>query len=151
MYCRHVTLRLDPQFAAADEAYLNQLLAHAPRLTWQAAFVTGPEPYWSILVAMPEPQPAAASFTPAPGDDEPLTEEQSAVYERLRTWRYERAQADKVPVYLVAHNASLQSIARHAARILNSADLAQVKQFGQRRAAKYGAEIMLLLHGVVES
>jgi ribonuclease D len=54
---------------------------------------------------------------------EPLTEEQSAVYERLRTWRYERAQTDKVPVYLVAHNASLQRIARNAARMLKSADL----------------------------
>jgi superfamily II DNA helicase RecQ len=150
MYCRHVMLRLNPQFAVADEAHLNQLLADAPRLTWQAAFVAGPEPYWSILIAMPEHQPAAASFTPAPSEDGVLTEQQSAVYERLRTWRQERARADNVPVYVVAHNASLQLIARRSALIVNGADLAEVKQFGRRRAAKYGAEILALLHGVVE-
>lgn len=150
MYCRHVTLRLDPQFAAADEAYLNQLLADAPRLTWQAAFVAGPAPYWSILIAMPEPRLEAAAFTPAHDEEAALTDQQTAVYEVLRAWRQERAKADNVPVYVVAHNASLEWIARRSAHILDDADLAQAKQFGRRRAEKYGAEILALLHGVVE-
>lgn len=149
MYCRHVMLRLDPQFAAADEASLNQLLANAPRLTWQAAFVPGPAPYWSILFAMPEPRPEAAAFTPAHDEAAALTDQQNAVYEVLRAWRQERAKADNVPVYVVAHNASLEWIARRSAVILNDADLAQAKQFGRRRTEKYGAEILALLHGVM--
>ena len=76
---------------------------------------------------------AASSTTPA---DEGL-------FERLRTWRLERARADAVPAYVVLHDATLRSLA--AAKPRSHADLAAVSGFGPTKLERYGTDVLELI------
>jgi len=85
----------------------------------------------------PSPRPAAPRErpTPPPGSE--------AGFETLRTWRAERARADGVPAYVVAHDATLLAIVE--ARPGSIADLGRVKGMGAARVERYGAEILAVL------
>ena len=77
--------------------------------------------------AVTEPRPR-----PALGDD-PLTE-------ALRAWRSERARADGVPAYVVAHDATIAAIVE--ARPRSTSALRGVKGMGPAKLDRYGAEIL---------
>lgn len=171
MQCRHFSIRLTPQHLIEDEDRLNAFLGQVAVHSVQGSLVGPRAERWSVLVffdaattpaprplaepeAAPPPRPvaeladapAAEPAPPAvPGSE--LTEAEREVYERLRAWRGERARADGVPPYVVAHNAALLQIARGHAAIADAADLAPLRQFGPQKAARYGAEIIRLLRG----
>lgn len=154
MRCQQLTLRLDPQFAAADERRLNHTIKDVDIFSFQTALVPGPSPYWSILIFSYDPAepagPAAApprpTAEPRPAEPEPtLTPAQEQLYALLRDWRATRAKADGVPPYLVAHNASLRAIAQQHPAISVADDLARIPQLGRRKIERYGAELLALL------
>lgn len=62
------------------------------------------------------------------------------VLEALQRWRRDRARADAVPAYVVAHDAMLFAIAE--ARPASITALARVKGIGPAKLERYGAEIM---------
>jgi len=65
------------------------------------------------------------------------------LFDALRTWRSERARADGVPAYVIAHDATLAEIA--AARPRSLAALGAVKGMGPTRLERYGSEILAVL------
>ena len=73
-------------------------------------------------------------------DDELLT--------KLKAWRLNRASADKVPAYIIAHNAFLEEIAQR--KPANAQQLLAVKGCGPRKVEVYGDDILQVLaaHGV---
>jgi ATP-dependent DNA helicase RecQ len=152
MQCRHFTIRLSPQHLIEDEERLNSFLGQVRVRSIQTSLVAPKGERWSVLVffegraATPGPAgqregPPAAEEGGAPE----LTAEEQGVYERLRAWRAERAKAEGVPPYVVAHNAALRYIARHHMSLAAAEDLAPIKQFGAQKAARYGADILQLL------
>jgi ATP-dependent DNA helicase RecQ len=72
-----------------------------------------------------------------------LSEADADLCQRLVAWRRERASADAVPAYVVAHNSTLVNIA--VTRPTTLAALAAVPGFGQSRAEKYGRELLRLI------
>ncbi|HET8522663.1 MAG TPA: HRDC domain-containing protein, partial [Thermomicrobiales bacterium] len=72
-----------------------------------------------------------------------LTPDDHALLEALYDWRRERASADAVPAYVVAHNSALRNLA--VARPRTTAELAAVSGFGPARAEKYGADLLRLI------
>ena len=72
-----------------------------------------------------------------------LSDEETAVFEKLRAWRNGRAEADGVPPYVVASNAELAGIARR--RPATIAVLREVDGIGEGKAARYGTDILALL------
>ncbi len=58
----------------------------------------------------------------------------------LRAWRLERARADAVPPYVIAHDTTLAAIVERSPRSL--AELARVPGIGPAKLDKYGAEIL---------
>jgi DNA helicase-2/ATP-dependent DNA helicase PcrA len=64
-------------------------------------------------------------------------------FDALRTWRAERARSDGVPAYVVAHDATLATIA--AAKPTSIAALSAVKGMGPARLERYGPEILAVL------
>ena len=85
----------------------------------------------------PAPRPGAVRQRVAP---EPGSQ---AGFEALRSWRAERAKADGVPAYVVAHDAMLLALVE--ARPASVADLGRVKGMGPARVERYGAEILAAL------
>jgi superfamily II DNA helicase RecQ len=65
------------------------------------------------------------------------------LFERLRTWRLERARADEVPAYVVLHDATLRELA--TAKPENARDLAAVKGFGPTKVERYGDDVLAVI------
>lgn len=159
MQCRHFTIRLSPQHLIEDEERLNTFLQQVRVHSVQTSLVAPKGERWSVLVFF-EKGPAAAA-PPTSGRDEtpPATEravaadlspDERRIYERLREWRGERAKAEGVPPYVVAHNAALVQIARHHMSLAAAEDLAPIARFGAQKAARYGADILQLLQTAPE-
>ncbi|PTA67065.1 HRDC domain-containing protein [Deinococcus arcticus] len=106
--------------------------------------------------AAPAPQPAPAA-EPAPvmlppdlpgGKEDPaagLTDEQAAVYARLREWRNAEAKRQEISRFIVASNATLAEIARRVP--YTEADLRAVRGMGPERLRKYGQKILEVVRG----
>jgi superfamily II DNA helicase RecQ len=113
--------------------------------------VAAPPPIHQIQTLPPEipispktpPVKSAEAESPV---SEPLvlTPAQENKFNALKQWRNERAAADGLPPYMIAPNDALMSIA--AAEINAPEDLLAVKGFGEKRAQKYGEEILRVLH-----
>jgi len=67
------------------------------------------------------------------------------LFERLRSWRSEQAKKQQVPAYVVLHNSHLEDISTHKPRTMH--ELGAIKGIGLRRAARYGDELLALIHG----
>jgi superfamily II DNA helicase RecQ len=79
---------------------------------------------------------SAAVAAPSVGTD-------GALLEALQGWRRDRAKADAVPAYVVAHNATLAAIAE--ARPDTIAALRRVRGMGPAKLDGYGVEILAIV------
>ncbi|MCH9687660.1 MAG: HRDC domain-containing protein [Deltaproteobacteria bacterium] len=93
---------------------------------------------------------------PTPGDDTPvatetrpgtngLTAEQRQLYDTIRHWRYETAQRDGVPPYVVLTNLNLAALVREQPASLTA--LGQVRGIGKAKLARHGEALLALLRG----
>jgi ATP-dependent DNA helicase RecQ len=69
----------------------------------------------------------------------------AGLFERLRDWRRQTAQAHDVPAYVIFHDATLQEIA--ARRPASLADLAGISGIGARKLEAYGTALLALVAG----
>jgi ATP-dependent DNA helicase RecQ len=74
------------------------------------------------------------------GDDTKIDEE---LWQQLRAWRLEQAQAQEVPAFVIFHDATLRRIA--ALRPADLDELAAIKGIGPSKLEKYGQEVLALL------
>jgi DNA helicase-2/ATP-dependent DNA helicase PcrA len=84
------------------------------------------------------PRPTAPPRTHQPTADGP-------VMEALRAWRLQRARADAMPAYVIAHDSVLAEIA--ARRPGSLEQLGRVPGIGPAKLERYGAEILAILAG----
>jgi ATP-dependent DNA helicase RecQ len=96
-------------------------------------------------VPMPKPPRAARTAAKAgAGQARPeaadLSPEDTAMFEKLRTWRGTTAKEQGVPAYVVFHDATLRQIA--TARPATLAELAEINGVGEAKLAKYGAGVL---------
>ncbi|HKG24103.1 MAG TPA: RecQ family ATP-dependent DNA helicase, partial [Thermomicrobiales bacterium] len=104
-----------------------------------ASFATAARPAASTK---PRTEPSSKSSLP-PTEDGDLTEEDQVLLDRLFAWRRERASAEAVPPYVIAHNSALRNLA--VTRPTTTAMLAAVPGFGPHRVERYGAELLRLI------
>ena len=74
-----------------------------------------------------------------------IAEADTGLFDSLKAWRLERARADKVPPYVIAHDSTLAAIA--AARPGTEIDLLGVRGMGSKRVEAYGDEILGIVQG----
>ncbi|AFZ66689.1 HRDC domain-containing protein [Deinococcus peraridilitoris] len=123
-----------------------------PAVPGEAADVDDVQDEATALHAEPQPEgPLAPDLPQAPGSGEGdptagLSEEQLAAFERLREWRNAEARRQEVSRFIVASNATLAEIARHAPQ--NEAELRQVKGMGPERVRKYAERILNMTRGL---
>jgi ATP-dependent DNA helicase PIF1 len=67
------------------------------------------------------------------------------LFSKLRTWRMEQARRQSVAPFMVAHDATLQELAR--IKPVSVQKLLGVKGFGPMKVEKYGAELVALIAG----
>ncbi|HMJ75307.1 MAG TPA: ATP-dependent DNA helicase UvrD2, partial [Iamia sp.] len=163
-----VTSGLLPHRLAADEEEERRVLHVAITRARQRVVVLGdesrPSPFLAELtgaaphtlapspIVRPGARTAAASASSsgrsrseggrAPKGD-PLEGEEAAREERLKAWRRERSQADAVPAYVVASDATLRAIAQRAPT--TPRELATCPGIGPAKLDKYGDAILALI------
>ena len=72
---------------------------------------------------------------------EPIVDE--ALFLKLKTWRFKRAAADKVPPFMIAHNSALSGVA--AAPPATAEQLLALPGFGKRKVEAYGPDILAIV------
>lgn len=75
-----------------------------------------------------------------PRPTEATAPENKELFEALRRWRADRAAADKVPPYIIAHDKTLQEISRRLPT--SESQLLAINGFGAAKLAKYGPDIL---------
>ncbi|MGC1177222.1 MAG: HRDC domain-containing protein, partial [Candidatus Saccharimonadales bacterium] len=66
-----------------------------------------------------------------------------ALFEKLKAWRFQRAQTDKVPAFMIAHNTTLSAVA--TAIPTTSQQLLALPGFGSRKVEQYGPDILAII------
>ncbi|MCP2015184.1 hypothetical protein L1280_002345 [Deinococcus sp. HSC-46F16] len=121
----------------ADEAADDES-ASAPEPTPQ------PDPVPATPDLAPDlPVAAEAGAAPDPAAD--LTDEQAAIYARLREWRNAEAKRQEVSRFIIASNATLAEIARRVPYTMD--DLKAVRGMGPERLRKYGEKLLEVVRG----
>jgi ATP-dependent exoDNAse (exonuclease V) alpha subunit len=72
---------------------------------------------------------------------EPIVDE--ALFQKLKAWRFQRAAADKVPAFMIAHNSALSGIA--AAPPATAEQLLALPGLGKRKVEAYGSDILAII------
>ena len=98
-------------------------------------------PAESLPLQLPPDLPVQASAAATEG----LSDEQMAVYARLREWRNAEAKRQSVSSFIIASNATLAEVARQVP--YTEADLKAVKGMGPERLRKYGEKILEVVRG----
>ncbi|MDO4262800.1 MAG: HRDC domain-containing protein, partial [Deinococcus sp.] len=101
------------------------------------------EPAAALQPDLPVPAAQPGSGKPDPTAD--LTDEQSAVFARLRDWRNAEASRQEISRFIVASNATLAEIARRVPYTVE--DLQTIKGMGPARLSKYGEAIVQVVRG----
>jgi superfamily II DNA helicase RecQ len=85
-----------------------------------------------LLRVVPEVAAPRIATAATPADE--------GLFERLRTWRRQRASADEVPAYVILHDRTLRELA--ACQPRSHADLAAVNGFGPAKLERYGTDVL---------
>ncbi len=75
--------------------------------------------------------------------DQPLTADETVLFDRLRSLRKNLAAAEGVPPYCVAHDRMLRELVRARPRTIE--DLRGVRGFGPKNSAKYGPQFLAVV------
>ena len=144
--------RLDrPPFKVMAEATLMELTRRAPRRQEELRGVPGMSPDQvrrrgvALLHAIEKGLQAPAQYPPREARE---PEEVRDRYDRLHTWRKDRARARGVESDVIVPRTTLQDLARRAPRTHD--ELATIKDFGPWRRNAYGDEILALLVSVAQ-
>jgi superfamily II DNA helicase RecQ len=169
MKCKTFKIHLQEETGNLAEVKLNKFLEDL-NVTQVFASVVSDE-YWSVLVFYDDnfsavkapvqklenttnnfeeisaPKASAAKFAKSEvASVEPivLTTDEEKIYAALREWRNEQAARDGLPPYMIAHNDSLMTMAKIKPK--SREELVQIKGFGEKRAEKYGEELLQIIN-----
>ena len=141
-------IRLDQYFLMKDQKELDEFLHSNEILKYESAFVNLEEQYWSVIVYFNEAktevkEPKSEKYS---ADDEPLNLGEIKIMDSLKLWRSEKAKDQKLPVYFIATNKELFSIAKY--KPAKKEELQEIKGFGKHKIENYGEEIIEILESV---
>lgn len=90
----------------------------------------------------PEPTEEATPLGGPTSQEVPYDE---SLFDELRKWRLERARAEKVAPFMIAHDSALQELARR--KPATPQKLLATKGFGPKKAESYGPDILAIING----
>jgi superfamily II DNA helicase RecQ len=135
-------IRLSKEHSENDQSKMNAFLDTVNVKLSSANFVTtGTIDYWSAVVFY-MPKTTAASKE----DVEALTENETKIFNTLRTWRNDLAQKLDWTAFRICHNSHLIAIAKANPQTID--ELKKIKSFGELRTEKYGDDIIAVLNAL---
>jgi ATP-dependent DNA helicase RecQ len=104
-----------------------------------------PNPLQTAAPARIMPRVSMSAAASAQASDAPLDADEDDRFERLRAWRRIEAERQKLPPYVIFHDATLRSIAQVNPTTLET--MSHISGIGPRKLESYGAAVLELLHG----
>lgn len=106
------------------------------------------ENYWSVILYYEElkvqfNEPKNEKYS---AEQEQLNSDEIKILDSLKLWRSEKAKEKSLPVYFIATNKELLSIAKY--KPIKKEELLDIKGFGKFKIENYGGEIIQILETV---
>ena len=142
-------IRLSEEFIYSDQKLLDRFLEENNILKYETAFVKDDESYWSVVLYFEELKVLVNENQPEKyiaDADSVLSEDEIKILDSLKIWRSEKAKDQKLPVYFIATNKELFSIAKY--KPAKKEELRDIKGFGKHKIENYGEEIIEILEMV---
>lgn len=142
-------IRLSEDYIYQDQKILDTFLQEKNILKYETAFVKEDESYWSVILYFEELIAQLNESKPrkySAEEDHPLSSDEIKILDSLRLWRTEKAREKSLPVYLIATNKELSSIAKY--KPAKKEELLDIKGFGKYKIENYGEEIIEILEMV---
>ena len=141
-------IRLSEEFIYDDQKRLDRFLQENNILKYETAFVKEEENYWSVILYYEElkvqfNEPKNEKYS---AEQEQLNSDEIKILDSLKLWRSEKAKEKSLPVYLIATNKELLSIAKY--KPIKKEELLDIKGFGKYKIENYGGEIIQILETV---
>lgn len=149
MKVKVLKVRLSDKFIYSDQKMLDVFLAENNVLKFESAIVKEEEGYWSVILYYEELKSAVSDHkTPkySAENDSELNPDEIKILDSLKLWRSEKAKDQNLPVYFIASNKELLSIAKY--RPAKKEELREIKGFGKHKIENYGEEIIEILESV---
>ena len=109
-------IRLSDEFIYADQNVLDRFLQENNILKYETAFVKDEDSYWSVVLYYEELKLQVNESKPkkySVQNDTELSSDEIKILDSLKLWRSEKAKDQKLPVYFIATNKELFSIAKY--------------------------------------
>ncbi|WP_326983795.1 HRDC domain-containing protein [Chryseobacterium sp. MYb264] len=140
-------IRLSEEFLYQDQHSLDDFLGKNEILNVETAFVNN-ENYWSVVLYFQElntektivKEPRILKYS---AENDELSHDDLKILEALKQWRSERAKEQNLPIYFVATNKELVSVAKY--KPAKKEELLEIKGFGKHKIENYGMEIIDIL------
>lgn len=138
-------IRLAEEFIHADQKLFDRFLQENNILKYETAFVKDEENYWSVILYYEELKVQVNEAKPEKysAEQEQLNPDEIKILDCLKLWRTEKAKEKSLPVYLIATNKELLSIAKY--KPIKKEELLDIKGFGKYKIENYGEEIIEIL------
>ena len=141
-------IRLSEEFIYDDQKRLDRFLQENNILKYETAFVKEEESYWSVILYYEElkvqfNEPKNEKYS---AEQEQLNSDEIKILDSLKLWRSEKAKEKSLPVYFIATNKELLSIAKY--KPIKKEELLDIKGFGKFKIENYGGEIIQILETV---
>ncbi|OWR13012.1 MULTISPECIES: HRDC domain-containing protein [Chryseobacterium group] len=149
MKVKVLKVRLSDDFIEHDQKVLDRFLRENNVLKFESAFVKDDEGYWSVILYYEELKMTVNdSKTPkySAENDAELNADEIKILDSLKLWRTEKAKDQNLPVYFIATNKELLSIAKY--KPVKKEELLDIKGFGKHKIENYGEEIIEILESV---
>ncbi|WP_332032504.1 HRDC domain-containing protein [Kaistella sp.] len=149
MKVKVLKVRLSDDFIEHDQKVLDRFLGENNVLKFESAFVKDDNGYWSVILYYEELKMTVNdSKTPkySAENDAELNADEIKILDSLKLWRTEKAKNQNLPVYFIATNKELLSIAKY--KPVKKEELLDIKGFGKHKIENYGEEIIEILESV---
>lgn len=149
MKAKIFTIRLSGDFLHRDQKSLDDFLETHEIIKVETAFVNN-ENCWSVLLYFEELKPVTSVKEPKnvkySAENDTLTTDEEKILEALKFWRAVKAKEQNLPIYFIASNKELISVAKY--KPAKKEELRDIKGFGKHKIENYGEEILEILENV---
>lgn len=143
-------IRLPEEFLYKDQKMLDHFLELNEIIKVETAFVNE-ESYWSVILYFEELKTIKSTVKETKAvkysvENDALSFDEEQILNALKYWRSEKAKEQNLPIYFIASNKELMSVAKY--KPARKEELLEIKGFGKHKIENYGEEILEILESV---
>lgn len=143
-------IRLGEEFLHHDQKILDDFLQSSEILNVETAFVND-ENCWSVIIYFEKAKSHQhtvkdSKINKYSAEDDELSFDEIKILEALKNWRSGRAREQNLPIYFIATNKELISVAKY--KPAKKEELLDIKGFGKHKIENYGMEIIDILENI---